>query len=112
MAVRSKQLGGTNNIGTASTTCYTVPSGETTLLKSISLYNRHATTAVTVTIGRGTAGANNNGTMFVVTLQPHTHAYIECWIVLAATVTVQAIASIATAASMYMSGAELEGVAD
>jgi len=112
MGVRSKQLGGTNNIGTTSTLCYTVESGETTLLKSISLYNRHATATAVVTIGRGTAGVTNNGTMFRVSMPPSTHAYIECWIVLAAGATVSAISDTATAVSMYMSGAELEGAAD
>ena len=113
MAVRTKQLGGTNNIGTASSVIYTVPSGETTIIKEVSIYNRHATNPVTVTIGRGAAAAaTNNGTFIRETIQPQTALRISLWMVVAATVQISAIASIATAATVYMSGAELEGVAD
>lgn len=113
MAVRTKQLGGTVSIGTADTAVYTVPSGETTIVKHCVLYNRHATLPVTITINRGTTSSPGDDDVFIrETLEPRTVLRLDLWMVLRETNAITAEASIAAAGSCYFSGTELEGVAD
>ena len=113
MAVRTKQLGGTNNVGTTSAVIYTVPSGETTIIKEVSVYNRHSTTAAILTLGRGSSAADtNNGTFLRESIGPFEAKRFPMWMVCAAGVPISAKANNATSLSVYMSGTELEGVAD
>jgi len=113
MTVRSKQLVGTVNLTTASQSLYTVQSGETTLVKYVVVYNRHATNAATITLGRGSsAGNTNNGTFLRESIGPFEAKRWDVWLALPAGAQISAIASANTSLSVSLYGAELEGVAD
>jgi len=114
MAVRSKALtNGTTNVGNVSATLYTGTSGETPLLKYVTVFNRHATSAVSFVINRGATAAFNSNSVFIAdTLAVGEAKRYEVWIVLGGSGNVSAIANVSGALSVYLYGAELEGVAD
>jgi len=114
LAVRSKPLNQTIiNVPTSSTLLYEGPSGETPLIKFVTLFNRHATNNVTITVGLGgTAAAGNDGTIFTETLAPREVKRFEVFIPLKEGGKVSAISSTSSAGTVRLFGAELEGVAD
>lgn len=114
MAVRSKQLtNGTVNVGSSAVTLYTATSGETPLLKYVTVFNRHASSSATFWLARGTgASSTQDGVFLTETLAAGEARRYEVWIVLGGSGNVSAIASISGAISIRLYGAELEGVAD
>jgi hypothetical protein len=110
VAVRTKQLA--NGVATTTlTTVYTVPAGETCILKSLAAYNPTggATTALFL---RAVIGGNNRGLLLLPGMAANSSLYGEVWIVLMAGDSLQISATPSSAVQFVLSGTELEGVAD
>lgn len=110
MAVRSKRLAAVSQAAGASGVVYTVPSGETTLIKSVSIASAGAgSTGVGVYIRVG--GAGTYYPIAVEIVATGTAKFINLWAVLQPTDTISVFTA-TTASTVYLSGSELEGVAD
>lgn len=90
---------------------YTVPPGETAIIKSLGVTNLNASTTVVVFILID-AGAFNQTTFERLTLAPAAHAYRDWWIVLPPGAEVAIQLTEAVGVNFWLSGTELEGVAD
>lgn len=114
MPVRSKRLWDRVAVSnTAATTLYTADSGETVLVKTITVVNPSATLPATVYIGRPAPGVGSSGNLFKVTVPVDEVVQIYTWIVLQPGNPMQArVAGTNTVVRCSGFGAELEGVAD
>lgn len=114
MAVRSKQLVAAR-VGNGATIMpiYTVPSGETTLLKSLAARNRSGAARVLKLTWRTSAGAGNQ--WFELAMAAGATHYVDLWLVMQEG---DVLSQSGTAGDgtdsffLWLSGSELEGVAD
>lgn len=108
MAVRSKQLA--NGVATTTlTTVYTVPSGETTILKSLALYNP-AGGATTTFFLSALIDGNARGLSIIPGISANQDSYEEFWIVLMEGDSLRVNSTPSSAVQFVISGAELSGV--
>jgi len=111
MPVRTKLLAA-GRVSTATTTVvYTVPAGETAILKSIKLANVNTTTAVTAVILMD-AGAFNQTIFQRHFLDANTDDYVDLWVVCPPGCEIAILLNTAIGVNFWLSGTELEGVAD
>lgn len=110
MAVRTKQLA-EGTFTNSNVTIYTCPTGETTIVKYVTLFNPSASTATTVRVRLVTAGGARTFIRQEIPIQ--TAVRIDSWLVMEPGDTIDALATAAGINVEYtLSGAELEGVAD
>jgi len=111
MPVRTKLLASGRSTSATATVVYTVPADETCILKWIRLANVSASTSSEVIIAIDTA-ANNLTTYQRVTLAAQTGIGIELWQVLQPGMEIAISNVAAVGVNYWLSGSELEGVAD
>lgn len=109
MAVRSKRLwsGSATAVANTNVLVYTVPSGETALVKTLIVHNQSASTSV-LQVRQGTGTAN---VMYLQSLEAGEHRIVELWVVVPETTPIN-IQSTVAGVRCQGYGTELEGVAD
>lgn len=111
MAVRSKQLGA-GRLSTASLeVVYTVPSGETAIVKSFDFTNLSTSSTAKIVVGVDVPGFDNT-LYFEQVLAAREGVHHERWLVLPAGASIGLIGPGTPAINYWISGAELLGVAD
>jgi hypothetical protein len=111
MAVRTKQLASGRSTSATPAVVYTVPAGETAIVKSWNLFNINATTGTLVQILVDTA--TNNQTVYTeINMAARTRVAELAWLVLPPGAEIAISNSAAVGVNFWISGTELEGVAD
>ena len=109
MAVRSKRLAGPTALAAGSNLLYTCPSGETALVKFVTIVNAGAVgRAVTIYVGSAVAAH----AVYSTALAVGASQTLDWFLVLHPGEELRAAPSAATDVVVSVSGAELEGVAD
>lgn len=111
MAIRTKLLAGGRTTSTSAVVIYTCPDGETAILKSLHLQNLNLTTNVEVIILMD-AGAFDKTTFERFNVPASAHVAREWWVVLPAGAEIGLQLSVSQGVNYWLSGTELEGVAD
>lgn len=111
MAVRTKQLASGRSTSSTATVVYTVPAGETAIVKAIDICNINGTTATEVVIACD-AGAFNVTAYARIGLSALGFQHLERWLVLPPDAEISIHNSAAVNVNYWISGTELEGVAD
>jgi len=111
MAVRTKQLAAGRVTTTTAVGVYTTPDGETTILKSVAVQNLNTGTA-TVLILLATVPGIGVSTLARIPLAALESVYLDRWIVLQPAQVLQLQLTVAVGVNFWLSGTELEGVAD
>lgn len=111
MAVRTKLLASGRSSSATASIIYTVPADETAILKSIILCNINASTTTTIQIAVDTA-ANNLTLFWEEGLIARKSLVIEPYLVLQPGMEVSLANAAAVGVNYWVSGVELEGIAD
>lgn len=111
MAVRTKLLASGRSSSSTPSTIYTVPTAETAIIKSIVLMNINASTTTTITLGVDTA-ANDKTAFWEEGIIARKTLVIEPYLVLPPGYEVNLSNSASVGVNFWVSGTELEGVAD
>jgi len=111
MPVRTKLLASGRSSSATSSVVYTVPTDETCIWKFLRLANVSATTSTEVIVAVDTA-ANNQTTYLRHTLAAQTGAMFDLWQVLQPGMEIAISNVAAVGVNYWLSGSELEGVAD
>lgn len=111
MAVRTKLLASGRRTDSSLATVYTVPEGETCIVKRIVIVNLSTTTSATYLIAMD-AGAFDNTLWREEGLAARKSADIDTWQVLPPGSTIAIQGPGTPAINFWISGTELEGVAD
>lgn len=111
MAVRTKQLASGRRVDNTLGVVYTVPADETAIVKTVRLVNLSTSTAAVVIVAMD-AGAFDNTLWLEQSIGPRAYIEVLTWTVLppGATIAVQGPGT--PAVNYWISGTELEGVAD
>lgn len=111
MAVRTKLLTSGRQTSSTASTIYTVPASETCILKSIVLCNINASTTTTIALSVDTA--SNDKTLFWEEgMMARKTLVIEPYLVLPPGFEIALSNSASVGVNYWLSGSELEGVAD
>lgn len=109
MPVRSKRLAGPTTLGSAASTLYTAPSGETAAIKAVFVSNSHSA-GVFVVLGIGGTGLGQ--VFYQATIPAASTIAFTTFLCVVEGETVKGVASVASKVDVTLSGAELEGIAD
>lgn len=111
MAVRTKLLASGRLSSTTTTTVYTCPSAETAIMKRIHIANVSTTDTRIITVGADATGFDK--TFYSEhTLAPRASIDLETWLVLLPDMEFTLRSDGTTSVNYWLSGTELEGVAD
>jgi len=111
MAVRTKLLASGRSTSSTSAVIYTVPADETAIIKSILLCNINASTTTTIALAVDTA-ANDKTLAWEEGLIARKSLLIEPYLVLQPGMELALSNSASVGVNYWVSGTELEGVAD
>jgi len=111
MAVRTKLLASGRNTSATAVVVYTVPLLETAIVKQIVLFNINTTTATTLQLLMDTA-ANNQTVWAELAMASRLHLRLDMWQVLQPGMEIALANTAAVGVNYWISGTELEGVAD
>jgi hypothetical protein len=111
MAVRTKRLASTRLTGTSVVDIYTTPDGETTILKSVAAQNINGSTATVLVLLMDVEGIGQT-TLQRIALGALESVYLDRWIVIPPGGKVSGQLTVAVGVNLWLSGTELEGVAD
>lgn len=111
MAVRTKRLASTRLTGTTAVDIYSTPDGETTILKSLAAVNINGSTATVLILLMDVTGIGQT-TLQRIPLAALESVYLDRWIVIPEEGKLSAQLTVAVGVNLWVSGTELEGVAD
>lgn len=111
MAVRTKQLASLRLTTTSSVDVYTTPDQETTILKSVAAQNLNSGTSTVLILLAEVPGIGQT-TLRRIPLAALESVYLDLWFVVPNSTKLSAQLTVAVGVNVWLSGSELEGVAD
>ncbi len=109
MAVRSELLAAGRRTDATLAVVYSTPDGDTTILKSVALFNVSTSATIDVLVAMD-AGAFNQTPFLEVQLVPRARFYLDCWVVLPPFAELCIRGDVDGGCNYWFSGAELAGV--